>query len=285
MKNIDLFIRRFFNSICFVLLQICCIVMLSKFSKTHEAFFGSAFNEATGIINQQYAYVYNFFNLQSVNNDLAKENAVLKNQLLLSQTILSNNKKEILDSTLRDSVGHFRKFTLLPAAVVANSVSLQNNYLTLERGIKQGVKKGMGVICSSGIVGEVVSVSDNYALVMSVLNRNSRVSAMLKKDNIAGSVEWDGKDPAFFTLKNIPKSAKVQKGDTVFTSTYSSKFPSHVMVGIVSSIGAEASSNSYLLRIKTATNFFAVQQVYVVENVRFAEQTQLEATIPHKINE
>ncbi len=259
--------------------------MLSKFSKTHEAFFGSAFNESTGFINRQYAYAYNFFNLQNVNSDLAKENAYLKSQLLLNKTVFNNGKKEVLDSMLLDSVGHFRKFTLLPAAVVANSVSLQNNYLTLERGAKQGVKKGMGVIGPAGIVGEVVSVSDNYALVMSALNRNSRVSAMLKKDNIAGSVEWDGKDPAFFTLKNIPKSSKVQKGDTVLTSTYSSKFPSHVMVGVVHSIGAEASSNSYLLRIKTATNFFAVQQVYVVENVQFDEQAKLEATIPQKIKE
>jgi rod shape-determining protein MreC len=138
------------------------------------------------------------------------------------------------------------------------------------------VKKGMAVMGSTGIVGVVVAVSENNAKVMSLLHRSSRVSAMLKKDNTAGSIEWDGADPSYLILKNIPKSSKVNKGDTVLTSTYSANFPSHLMVGTVSSVVADASSNFFTLKIKTGTNFFALQYVYLVNNAGYAEQMNIE---------
>lgn len=136
----------------------------------------------------------------------------------------------------------------------------------------------MAVIGPQGIVGVVVETSPNISKVMSLLHRNSRVSAMLKKDNNSGSIEWDGNDPSILTLRNVSKSAKVVKGDTVVTSTYSANFPSHLMVGTVASIVEDPSSNFYTLRIRTATNFFNVQYVYLVENTRYAEQIQVETT-------
>jgi rod shape-determining protein MreC len=101
---------------------------------------------------------------------------------------------------------------------------------------------------------------------------------MLKKDNISGSIEWDGADPNFLLLKNIPKSAKVVKGDSVLTSTYSANFPSHLLVGTINSVVVDPSSNFYTLKVKTATNFFSIQYVYLIGNLRFAEQTAIEST-------
>ncbi len=112
---------------------------------------------------------------------------------------------------------------------------------------------------------------------MSLLNRNSKISSMLKKGNISGSVEWDGEDSRYVTLKNIPKSAKITKGDSVLTSTYSANFPSHIMVGTVQRISADPSSNFFTITVKTATDFYSIQYVYLVENVQWEEQRRLEA--------
>jgi rod shape-determining protein MreC len=122
----------------------------------------------------------------------------------------------------------------------------------------------------------VVETSPDYSKVMSLLHRNSKVSAMLKKDNQTGSIEWDGSDAHFLVLRNVSKSAKVAKGDTVLTSTYSANFPSHLMVGTVAAIQADPSSNFYTLKIKTATNFFTVQWVDVIANKNYGAQTELE---------
>lgn len=252
--------------------------MLSRNSQTHEAFFASTANEVTGKINAQFDNFYSYFTLREINKQLALENAKLRNSLQSNLIAPDSTKKIYFDSSTKDSLNRYRKFTYLPARVVANTVTSQTNYLTLERGSLQGVKKGMSVISPLGIVGVVIDVSENYSRVMSLLHRNSKVSAMLKKDNSFGSIEWDGVDPTYLTLKNISKGAKVVKGDTIITSTYSANFPSNLMIGTVADFAVDPTTNFYSLKVKTATNFFAIQYVYLVENVHYAEQIKLESS-------
>ncbi|TDO28936.1 rod shape-determining protein MreC [Sediminibacterium goheungense] len=278
MKNIFFFIRRYFTFLSFLLLQVVAIILLTRSSTTHEVFFSDATSELTGNLNKRYSNLRSYFSLGETNRQLAEENTRLKNLLASNNIAPDSSRINYTDTTVRDSSGRYRKFTWLPARVIGNTVTLQTNFLTLERGSNQGVKKGMAVVGPQGIVGVVVEISPNISKVMSLLHRNSRVSAMLKKDNNAGSIEWDGNDPSILILRNVSKSAKVVKGDTVVTSTYSANFPSNLMVGTVSSIVADPSSNFYTLKIKTATNFFTVQYVYLVENTRYTEQVQLENT-------
>ncbi|NCI47575.1 rod shape-determining protein MreC [Sediminibacterium soli] len=280
MKNIFLFIRRYFTFLSFLLLQVVSIILLSNASKTHEAFFSSSVNEVTGNFNQGYNNLRGYFGLKEINRQLAEENARLKNMLSSNFQASDTSVKTIIDTLVRDTLGRSRKFTYLPAHVVNSSYTLQSNFLTLERGAAQGVKKGMAVTGPQGIVGVVVEVSPNYSRVMSLLHRNSKVSAMMKKDNSAGSVEWDGVDPSHLILRNVTKGSKVAVGDTVLTSNYSANFPPKLIIGTVAGISSEASSNFYTLKIKTATNFFNVQYVYLIENVRYAEQMQLETSQP-----
>ena len=279
MKNIILFIRTYFTFICFMTLQILCILLLNKSSKTHEAFFSFYGNEVIGTINKGHNNFFYYFSLKETNKELAEENSRLRYQLAANSISPDSTIKKVLDSTLKDSLNKYRKYTFLPANVVGNTITLQNNFLTLERGAAQGVQVGMSVVCPQGIVGVVVYVSDNFSMVMSALNRNSRVSAMMKKDNIAGSIEWNGESPNFLTLKNIGKGVKVVIGDTVVTSNYSANFPSNIIVGTVAGVSATPSSNFYTLKVKVSTNFATLQYVYLVKNVRYEEQRNLEAKV------
>lgn len=276
MKNIFLFIRQYFNLISFLLLQVLSILLLNSASKTHETFFAGATNEVTGKINSRYSNLRSYFSLQETNRLLALENAALRNALPANFQIPDSSFINAKDSSLTDSLGRVRKYTFLPAKVIGNTYTLQNNYLTLERGSLQGIKKGMSVVGPSGIVGVVVESTDNISKVMSLLHRNSKVSAMLKKDNAAGSIEWDGTDPHYLILKNVSKSSKIIKGDSVVTSNYSANFPSNLLIGTVASIIADPSSNFYTLKVRTATNFFTIQYVDVIGNSRYNEQLNIE---------
>jgi rod shape-determining protein MreC len=279
-KNIFLFIRRYLTFLSFLLLEVMAIVMLSNASKTHESFFYSAVNEVAGNINKRYSGLREYFTLKETNRTLAAENAYLRNKLSSDFISPETSRERFTDSLIKDTLGRSRKYTWLPARVVGNTYSLQNNFITVERGSLQGIKTGMAVVGPAGIVGVVVETSPNFSKIMSLLHRNSKVSAMLKKDNNAGSIEWDGTDPGYLTLRNVTKGAKVAKGDSVVTSNYSANFPSHLLIGTVAEISSESSSNFYTLKVKTATNFFNLQFVYLIENVRYAEQTQLEKSIP-----
>ncbi len=281
MKNIIGFIRQNFTFLTFSILQIVSLVMLSSYNKTYETFFGGWSNQVTGNINKKYNGWSYYFNLRNTNAQLIAENAALRNQLGQNFSPIDSSKKLGTLVLRKDSLEKTRKFYYYPAKVVGNTFTLQKNYIIIERGSLQGVKKDMAAISPEGsIVGVVVEVNDNYSKIMSLLHRNSKVSAMLKRDKIAGSIEWDGADPSVLILKNISKSAAPKIGDSVLTSPYSSNFPSQLMVGKVTSILKDPSSNYLTLNVKSTTNFFNLEYIYLVENRRMAEQKNVEKNEP-----
>ena len=281
MKNIIGFIRQNFTFLSFLILQIVSLFMLSSYNKTYQTFFGGWSNQVTGNINKQYNSWSYFFNLRNTNAALIAENAALRNQLGQNFVPFDTTKKAGTLVLRKDSLEKTRKFFYYPAKVVGNTFTLQKNYIIIERGALQGVKKDMAAISTDGsIVGVVVEVNDNYSKIMSLLHRNSKVSAMLKKDKIAGSIEWDGDNPSVLVLKNISKSAAPKIGDSVITSPYSSNFPSQLMIGRVSSIIKDPSSNYLTLNVKSTTNFYNLEYIYLVENKRMADQKNIEKNEP-----
>ena len=277
MKNIIGFIRQNFTFFSFLILQIVSLVMLSSYSKSHQTFFGGIANQFIGNINTRYNNWSYFFRLKKTNAQLTAENVALSN--LLAQNFVPFDTTKKLGTLIlrKDSLEKVRKFYYYPAKVVGNSFTLQKNYITIERGALQGVKKDMAAISPDGsIVGIVVEVNDNYSKIMSLLHRNSKVSAMLKRDKVAGTVEWDGIDPDILILKNISKSAAPKKGDSVLTSPYSASFPAQLLVGRVSKILVDPASNFLTLELKSATNFYNLEFIYLVENKRMNEQLNLE---------
>ena len=277
MKNIIGFIRQNFTFFSFLILQIVSLVMLSSYSKSHETLFGNWNNAVAGNVNSYYNEWAYFFDLKATNAKLVAENVALRNELAQNFVPYDTSVKSGTLILRKDSLEKIRKFFYYPAKVVGNSFTLQKNYITIERGSLEGVKKDMAAISPDGsIVGVVVEVNEHYSKIMSLLHRNSKVSAMLKRDRIAGSIEWDGMSPDILLLKNISKSALPKIGDPVLTSPYSSSFPAQLMIGRVASIVKDPSSNFLTLNIKSATNFYNLEFVYLVENKRMEAQSDIE---------
>ena len=277
MKNIIGFIRQNFTFFTFLILQIVSLVMLSSYSKSHQTFFGGMTNQVIGDINTRYNNWSYFFSLKKTNALLTAENVALRNQLAQNFVPFDTTKKLGTLILRKDSLEKTRKFYYYPAKVVGNTFTLQKNYITIERGTLQGVKKDMAAISPDGsIVGIVVEVNDNYSKIMSLLHRNSKVSAMLKRDKVAGTVEWDGSNPDILILKNISKSAAPKIGDSVLTSPYSASFPAQLMLGRVTKVVVDPASNFLTLELKSATNFYNLEFIYLVENKRMNEQLNLE---------
>ncbi len=276
MRNIFLFIRKYSNFLLFLLLLITAVSFLFRYNKYHEAAVMNVAGEFTGSINQRYSKVENYFLLKNINEQLATENERLNQLLKENYERPDGNEKTILDTVQTDSLREIRKYTWLGAKVVGSTVNTQVNFITIYRGSLEGVRPNMGVMSPQGIVGTVVNVSDNYSSVMTLLHRQYKVVVKLKNGGERGTVEWDGISPMFVTLKDIPKSAKVQKGDSVVTSPTSSLFPGNLMVGTIVEIIDDKSSNFYTLKVKPATNFFNIEYVYVIANAQYFEQKRLE---------
>ena len=286
MRNVFLFIRRYITFISFVLLQILALSMLFRYNKYHRAvFFGKA-NEITGYVNSQYDNVDDYFHLKEENLRIHKMNDSLVNLLRGNFIKVDTGSHVITDTVGFDTLHMVRKYLAKEAKVVSNSISSQKNYFQINRGSRQGIKDYMAVINSDGsVAGQVVGVSENFSQVMSLLNVHTMVSAMMKKSQNTGRIEWDGQSPLYLTLRNIPKSDSVLVGDTVLTGINSFNYPPGWMIGTVAEIVEDKSTNFYVLRVRPAANFQNLQQVFVIENLQRDEQVELDKTTQKKVDE
>jgi rod shape-determining protein MreC len=276
MRNVFLFLRRFFTFFAFLALQAVSLWFLFNYNRFHRAKGLGMANEVTGWFNTKYNKVEDYFFLKEENRRINRFNDSLLN-LLPSNFLKQDTSAHLLvDSIPYDTLGHYRRFLLRDATVVYNTVNSQKNYIQLNRGSNQGIKDNMGVISSDGCaVGVVVNVSPNFSQVMSLLHVQSSTSASLKKSNEFGTVEWDGDDPRFVYLRRLPKSVDVKMGDTVLTSAYSFTLPPGYMVGTVEDVKVDNKTGMYVLKLRTATNFYTLQQVHVIENLQGDEQRKL----------
>ncbi len=276
MRNIFLFIRRYFTFFVFLALQVVSLWFLFNYNRFHRVKFLGIANEMTGRINTQYNKVEDYFTLKEENRRVHRMNDSLLN--LLPRNFLSRDTSmtAFQDSVPYDTLGNYRRYFSRPATVVYNTINAQKNYIQVNRGAKHGVRDKMAVVGSDGsVIGVVENVSPNFAQIMSLLHVQSTVSASLKKSGDIGTVEWDGKDPRFLLLKRIPKTVEIQKGDTVLTSPVSFNFPPGYMIGTISEIDLDNTTGMFLLKVKTAANFYNLQQVHVIENVDREEQVKL----------
>ena len=275
MRNIFLFIRRYITFITFLILQVVSLWFLFNYNRFHRAKFLGVANEMTGRINSQYNKAEDFFNLKEENRRVHRLNDSLMN--LLPQNFMKRDSSVqfVKDSVPYDTAGHFRRYYLRTATVVYNTVNAQKNYIQINRGANQGIKDNMAVVGSDGcVVGVVVNVSPNFSQVMSLLHVQNKLDVSIKKSG--GTIEWDGKDPRILILKQVPKTVDINKGDTVITSGNNQiTFPKGFIVGTVSGVKLDNTTGMYLLKVKTATNFYNLQQVHVIENMEREEQVRL----------
>lgn len=276
MRNIFLFISRYRTFFTFLLLQVAALWFLFNYNRFHRAKFLGVANEMTGRVNTLYNKGEDYFTLREENRRVHKMNDSLLNLLPRNYSQRDTAVQVIQDSVLYDTAGSYRRYFSRPATVVYTTVNTQKNYIQINRGSAQGIRDNMAVVSSDGnAVGVVVNVSGNFSQVMSLLHVQHSVSAALKNTGDFGTVEWDGKDPRYLTLKRIPKTVDVKKGDTVLTSPVSFNFPPGYLVGTVTDLQLDNTTGMYLLKIKTAANFYNLQQVHVIENMDRSEQVKL----------
>ena len=286
MRNIFLFIRRYRTFITFLILQVVALWFLFSYNRFHRAKFLGIANEMTGRINTQYNKVEDYFTLKAENQRLHRFNDSLLNLLPRNFSKRDSTMQMTQDSIPSDTAGNYRRYFSRPATVVYNTINAQKNYIQINRGSNQGIKDNMAVVSSNGsAVGVVVNVSANFSQVMSLLHVQSTVSASIKRSGDFGTIEWDGKDPRYLTLKRIPKTTEIKKGDTVLTSAVSFNFPPGYMVGTIYDIKLDNTTGLYLLKIKTAANFYNLQQVHVIENIERDEQIKLFEETKKKIEQ
>ena len=271
MRNLLVFITKYNAFFLFLIFEISSLVIYIKYNSFQKATFISSTSKITGSLYAQRDELVGYLNLREVNDSLAKENARLKNQLKTSFYVDTIAKHQVADTIFK------QQYTYIEAKVINNSINRSNNYITINRGSKQGVAKGMGVICSSGLVGKVVFVGEHLSVVQSLLHKDSRFSAMLAKNKEIGYIEWsDDLNPHKGFLKDVSNNAQPTVGEQVVTSQYS-LFPAGIPIGKVSNLRTKNGGYSLNMEVTLAVDFSKLQYVDVIVNKLAEEQAGLEA--------
>lgn len=300
MRQFFLLIRRFWNLILFVTLEIISFVFIAKSRNLQGLDLVSSSNSVVGYFYKKQNDIIYYFQLRRLNDSLLQENKQLNEAL--SQRLFVDTFKDAIakipilrrDSTTAGSVQQgqlpadssikpvgapkiirYASYRYIPARVIKNSISNDRiNFITLNRGADDGIRKGMAVVTGNGIVGRVEHVSGHYASVASVLS-DRKISARLK-DGTFGSIIWEPGTPEYVLMDKVPITLPLKNGDSVFTTGYS-YFPEHILIGTIREIDTMRASNTKNLKIRLSTNFRKLQYVYVVKDEMGKEQAELEA--------
>src|ERR1700712_1218398 len=181
MRNLLVFITKYNAFFLFLIFEITSLLIYIKYNSFQKATFINSQNKVTGSLYEQVSQFKGYLSLKDVNDSLALENARLRGMLKSSFYVDTVEKHKVVDTVYK------QQYSYIVARVINNSFNKRSNYITINRGSRDGITKDMGVINSNGVVGQVVNVTDHLAIIQSVLHKNTRFSAMLANDKQIGS--------------------------------------------------------------------------------------------------
>ena len=258
MQRIIYFLNRNKELILFLSLLFFCFYLNISHNQYNKSKFINSSNSFFSFFFETKRNISKYFDLEYQNKILVNENSKLKKQLF-------NNSNEKIGSPNQ------KKFDVTPASVIKNSYDKQYNFLTINVGSSKKIKIDNGVISSNGVIGIVDKVSEKYARVISILNKNFLLNAKHKKTNFFGIISWNGSDYQKVQLKDIPKRAKISIGDSIVTGGNSLIFPKGILVGTVESYKLDLSENYIEIEVLLSTDLRNLDNVYILNNNNFDE--------------
>jgi|SRR6185312_11433004 len=271
MRNLLIFITKYNAFFLFLIFELTALIIYIKYNSFQKATFINSTSQVTGSLYTQINGFKDYLNLKEARDSLAKENAWLRAQLKTSFYKDTSAKHTVTDTNYK------QQYTFIEAKVINNSTNRATNYITIDRGSRQGVAKGMGVICGQGLVGKVIFVGDHLSVVQSLLHKDSRFSAMLSQGKELGNIEWsDDLNPHKGILKDVSNNAVPKVGEAVVTSEYS-LFPAGISIGKISNLHSRTGGYTLNMEVALSVDFSKLQYVDVVVNKLAKEQGGLEA--------
>lgn len=281
MNNLSEFLKRNFHIFLFVILQIVCIIMISKSMKYTSFALHRVCQTIVAPINEAWYNVIRHFSLEAENEQLVQQNITLLNERDNAFTFKDDS---VYTAAVRDSnqLVKMRLYDYSYANIVYKTTEKTHNYIIIDKGRADGVTIDMAVLSAGGVCGVVSDVTEHFASIISLLHPDARISAKLLPSNQIGTVLWDGISARYAQLYDIPQHVPVSIGDTIVTSGYSNIFPKDILVGIVEDVHETGHSSFLTIKVRLATNFNNVNTVYLIRNIYTSEMDELKSNFKYE---
>ncbi|MGB9629833.1 MAG: rod shape-determining protein MreC, partial [Thermodesulfobacteriota bacterium] len=168
---------------------------------------------------------------------LQRENVRLKQKMAELERENNRLREEVLASGRLQSLLQFREKNFpssIPAQVIGKDPSSWFKSITLNRGERDGVRKGMAVITPQGVIGQILKTSPNYSTVLLITDYNSAIDAITQRTRAKAIVEGLGENQC--QLKYLRRTEEVRIGDKVVTSGLTGSFPKGLIIGEITKV-------------------------------------------------
>ena len=240
--------------VCIVIFLGCITSCIRPFalplSKYPFVFFSAVFDEVSGIILYHKNYVEN----RRIYRDVG----------LLQQRLVTLGELRLENARLRKLLAFTQEASLrvVPARVIGRGADNWSSAVIIDKGSRQGIKRGQVVLHYFGLAGRVVETSLTTSKVLFLNDANISVSALIQRSRQEGLVS--GTMGNALMMRYLPQDVDIQPGDTIVTSGLTNVYPKGILIGTVVEIGEDLAGLSKYAMLKPALNFSGVEEVLVV---------------------
>ncbi len=201
--------------------------------------------------------------LKAENEELKKKNSELEQSLRELEIIKAENEtlKEYVN--LKDK---YADYNTIPADVINRDISNYSSTIIINVGSEDGIKEEMTVIADSGLVGHVISVTNNTAKVQTIVDTASAVTSTISTTDDTIVVQGTLEDKSTLRATFIPTDAVVLQGDSVETSGIGGIYPKGIHIGTITEVVNTSNITDRYAIVETAVDFNKLNTVLVITN-------------------
>jgi rod shape-determining protein MreC len=219
---------------------------------------------------------------------LHKENGMLKQRIDELQKENHQMKEMALANERLQKLLQFREKNspaMVAAEVIGQDPSSWFKSVTVDKGEKDGVRKGMAVISSEGVIGQILKTASHYSTVLLITDYSSAIDSIIQRTRAKAIVEGRGENRCM--LKYLLRTEDVNVGDIVVTSGLSGNFPKGLMVGEVRKVDKKGHGVFQYAELVPSVDLTRLEEILIITEFTLPRQEEKEkkvkkATVPSK---
>ncbi|MCX8111603.1 MAG: rod shape-determining protein MreC [Bacteroidia bacterium] len=165
------------------------------------------------------------------------------------------------------SIGDFSAiagYRFLPAKVVYRTFFLRENYALLDKGGREGLYPGLGVLSERGVIGIIAETTATTSIMYALFHKDVHLSAMLPRHNMLGITSWQAATLNRLNLDYVPLYTQVEPGEEVWTASNSLIFPAGLRIGRVETIRSDFTRGFHAIELSTYADWGRTWDVFVL---------------------
>lgn len=208
---------------------------------------------------------------------LREENKRLVQQLQENEALLNKSREAMATNASLRKLLEFKNSldqqSSVAATIIGKDPSAMFRSVIIDQGSNSGIMKGDPVVNNDGVVGQVFTITPNYAKVLLAIAPSSAIDVLLQETRVRGIIKGNG--TLTYRLEYILKTAEVKEGDHVVTAGYGGVFPTGLQVGVVSKIIKKPRGMFHEIEVTPSVDYQKLENLLILHQPNLSEIKQM----------